>query len=242
MSTKVGVICEGASDFALLSALLRRIAADKAGIDWRVTPDDVAESFPVRKRGHGGVLEAVKRLISVLHTDAFDHAFFVIVLDRRTKAVQQKVRKLIRGKNRFVLGIAIQEIEAWWLGDRVNTLAWAELDAPLPHHCRYAAEGYRAERDKAPKKTLDELTELSDRFDRHYGVGNVDMANEFAEEYLVHHARLDDIAAECPKGFAPLQTNVAQVFARGDRDPKPPTPKPLERDRAARPERPHRRK
>src|ERR1051325_1200404 len=115
MSTKIGIIAEGPIDHALLPALLERIATDRAGFTWPLTSDDLAEVFPIRKRGHGGVLGTVEAMVKALNTKYFDHACFVILLDRRTSAVQQEVRKLIAGKERFVLGIAIEEIEAWWL-------------------------------------------------------------------------------------------------------------------------------
>jgi hypothetical protein len=138
----------------------------------------------------------------------------VILLDRRTRAVQKEVEKLIRGKDRFILGIAIEEMEAWWLGDRTNTLAWSSLKNNLPTTCRYAKWKYRAEQDDSPKRTLDELTRLSDRFDRYYGEGNVDMAMEFAKDYWQSGARLHEIATQCPEGFCRFQDRMANRFRR----------------------------
>jgi hypothetical protein len=105
MSTKIGIIAEGAIDHALLPALLERIATDRANFAWPLTADDIAEVFPIRKRGHGGVLETMRSLVKALDTMHFDHACFVILLDRRTRAVPTEVRKLIRGNDRFVLAI-----------------------------------------------------------------------------------------------------------------------------------------
>lgn len=70
MSTKIGIIAEGPIDHALLPPLLERIARDRAGYDWPVAPDDVAEIFNIRKRGHGGVLETVRRLVDALESEA----------------------------------------------------------------------------------------------------------------------------------------------------------------------------
>ena len=98
----------------------------------------------------------------------------VILLDRRTQKIQQKVRKLIAGKDRFLLAVAQEEIEAWWLGDRTNTLGWLGFRGP-PVGTRYAADKYLAERDDNPKRTLTELTEKSSRLDRVYGEGNLDL-------------------------------------------------------------------
>ena len=212
MSTKIGIIAEGLIDHALLPVLLERIAQDRASYDWPVAPDDVAELFQVRKRGHGGVLEVVRNLVSALSTQVYDHAFYVILLDRRTRAVQREVRKLVLKHDHFILGIAIEEIEAWWLADRTNTLAWAGLKESLPKDCRYAASRYSGEKDDQPKKTLHELTCHSDRFDRTYGEGNVDMAREFAEEYWRQSARLDDLRVQCPRGYRPFELAVTAEF------------------------------
>ncbi len=217
MSTKIGVITEGSIDYALLPPLLSRIAEEKVGFHWPLDVDDVAELFPIRKRGHGGVLHALRALVRALDTQYYDHACYVILLDRRTRRIQQRVRRLISGRDRFVLGIAIEEVEAWWLGDRTNTLAWSGFDALLLPECRYATRNYQAERDENPKRTLDELTRLSDRFDRSYGEGNLDLATEFAEEYWRAYARLDEIAHQCPQGFGTFQQEVAGQFRRARR-------------------------
>lgn len=124
MSTKIGIIAEGPIDHCLLPPLLGRIARERADYGWPVTSDDVAEVFSIRKRGHGGVLETVRRLVKALDAIDDQRAFYVILLDRRTKAVQEEIKKLLENRDRFVLGIAIEEIEAWWLGDPENTLAW----------------------------------------------------------------------------------------------------------------------
>jgi hypothetical protein len=214
VSTKVGIIAEGPIDHALLPPLLGRIAMDKAQFRWPLTAEDVAEVFFIRKRGHGSVLETVRSLVKALDTSHFDHACFIILLDRRTRAVQEEVLKLIRGKDRFVLGIAGEEIEAWWLGDRTNTLAWSGLKNALPPDCCYAGARYQAEKDNNPKNTLNELTRLSDRFDRYYGEGNLDLAVEFAEDYWRPGARLDEIATQCPEGFGRFQQQMTNCFRR----------------------------
>ena len=169
----------------------------------------------MRKRGHGGVLEAVRALIKGLNTKEYDHACFVILLDRKTLAVQKQIRKLIQGKPRFVLGVAIEEIEAWWLGDRTNTLAWSGLGSgKLPQDCEYAKPSYKAETDKKPKATLDKLTRLSHRFDRFYGDGNLDMAQEFAEDYWQDFAKLNEISSQCPRGYGGFQRSMTNALQR----------------------------
>jgi len=217
VATRIGLIAEGPIDRALLDPLLSRIADEKVGFTWPVDADDMSTLFPIRKRGHGGVLKAVQALVRVLDEQFLDFAFFVIVLDRRTRPVQEAIRRHIAGKeHRFVVGVAIEEIEAWWLADRTNTLAWAGLSpADLPAQCAYARSRYRAERDPTPKNTLDEITRISDRLDRYYGHGSVDLAVEFGEEYWRNGARLDDMCGQCPNGFHPFQRRAVNAFRRG---------------------------
>jgi hypothetical protein len=74
MSTKLGIIAEGPIDHVLLPALLSRIATDKALFTWPVNAEDIAEVFPIRKRGHGGVLETVRAMVKALDSQHFDHA------------------------------------------------------------------------------------------------------------------------------------------------------------------------
>jgi hypothetical protein len=217
VSTKIGIVTEGSIDHVLLSALLTRISQEKANFTWPLDTEDAAELFPVRKRGHGGVVETVRRIVRALDSQTFDHACFVILLDHRTRAAQTKVRKLIAGRERFVLGIAIKEIEAWWLGDRTNTLAWTGLRDRLPESCRYGASAYHAERDDVPKRTLDELTHLSDSFDRFYGDGSMELAIEFVDNYWRPNARLDEIAAQCSGGYRPFEAKMTTQFERARR-------------------------
>jgi hypothetical protein len=214
---KIALITEGPIDRILLAALLSRIAAEREGIKWPVDAGDIADEFRIRKKGHGGVLETVRSLVKALASSESDHSFFVIVLDRRTKAVQNKIRRLVRGQDRFVVGVAIEEIEAWWLGDRTNTLQWTSFAAAGLPSCRYAQQGYRAEEDPTPKTTLNELTQLSDRFDRVYGRGNVDLTEDFAERYWRPNARLSEIAEQCPMGYVPFETAICEQFKRSKR-------------------------
>jgi len=155
---------------------------------------------------------AIRQLVAVLDSGFYERYFFVILLDRRTVPVQEEVAKLIRGKHRFVLGVAIEEIEAWWLGDRTNTLKWSGLKSNALAHCVYGDGRYQAERDPKPKTTLDELTRHSVQFGVCYGDGNLDLATQFAEDYWRRDARLDEITTQCPRGFARFQAEVTQRF------------------------------
>lgn len=214
MSTKVGIITEGPIDDALLPALLERIAHVRASFDWPIEAIDLLDIIPIRKRGHGGVLESVRRLVDFMDASPpSGHDFFVILLDHRTRAVYREVRKLIAGKHHFVLGVAIEEIEAWWLADRNSTLAWLGLPDGRPDGLRYWAKGYSPERDAAPKVTLDELTCISPNVDQRYGRnGNLSLARDFADECWRQHARLGAIERGCPQGFAPFCKDATQAF------------------------------
>jgi len=211
MSTKIGIISEGPIDHVLLPPLLSRIAEVKAQFRWPVAGEDMAEVLPIRKMGHGGVLEKVRTLVRFLEKEPLGYELFVVVPDRPTRSVQQELRQLTSGKSRFVLGIAIEEIEAWWLGDRTNTLSWSGFTHTSLPPCR-CRQAYAAERDAEPKRTLHELTELSDRLDSVYGDGNTELARQFAEDHWKRNARLDEMSTQCPRGFGAFLQDMADAF------------------------------
>jgi hypothetical protein len=218
----VGIITEGPIDPILAWPLLKCIAREKAGYAWPLTNEDYSETLPIRKRGHGGVLEMVRKLVATLDVEPPLYDVVIILLDRRTVPVQEEIKKLIRGKDRFVLGIAIEEIEAWWLADRKNTMEWANLDeADFEDDSRFCLDHktgkpdwrkYKAEEDPNPKLTLDEITLISDRFDRRYGEGSVDLAHDFVGRYWEKAAPIDQIASQCPKGFGSFQKDMTNEF------------------------------
>jgi hypothetical protein len=210
MSTRVGVLSEGPIDQTIIAPLLRAVARERAHLQWPIRPEDAAEILRMRPRGHGGVWQAVKRLVKVLDQTSSPYAFVVILLDHRTARIQEKVRKLIAGRGRFVLAVAKEEVEAWWIGDRVNTLAWLGFTA-APPDARYAVHGYIAERDANPKLTLHELTERSARVERVYGEGNLDLARDFVELWE-GRVRLDGIQSQCPERFPLFCQAATQAF------------------------------
>lgn len=173
MSTRVGIITEGSIDEILLPPLVEAVAHKRAGVSWPVHAEVAAEILQIRKRGHGGVHVSVEQLVKLDDHGGLAHLdFFIVLLDHKTRDAQERVLENIKGRSRWFLAIAIKEIEAWWLGDREKVLAWAGIkEASLPKGCRYAVQKYSAEKDSHPKQTLNELTELSHRFDRVYGQG-----------------------------------------------------------------------
>jgi hypothetical protein len=206
----------------LLPPLVRQVAHERADVRWPVAVDSAFEWLQMRPRGHGGVWMAVKRIVKVLSASSdLPFAFVIILLDRRTERIQRKIRKLIAGNDRFLLATAKEEIEAWWLGDRTNTLSWLGFRTP-PAGSRYAAAGYPAERDLHPKRTLHELTERSNRVDRAYGEGNLDLARDFAELWETR-VRLGEIETQCPAQFPPFCDATAGAF-KGLRNPAPRSP------------------
>ena len=214
MSFPIAFIGEGRIDKELVGALLSRIAEERCGFTW---PVDVHEEFPelrIRKTGHGGVHEKVSRLVKLLNAGTqTQYHLCVIVLDRRTRPAQRRVRQSISGKPVFILGIAIEEIEAWWLADRQNVLQWLCLEDDDIAELGYGDSAYNAERDNSPKATLDELTRLSQECDRHYASGNLDLAMDFTESWK-EFANLAIIEHECARGFAPFSSALQEALAR----------------------------
>jgi hypothetical protein len=88
MSTRVGVLAEGPMDHALIAPLIRQIARKRAQFTWPVDPSDAADWLKLRPRGHGGVWLALQRVVRVLREEESPYAFIIILLDRRTKAIQ----------------------------------------------------------------------------------------------------------------------------------------------------------
>ena len=211
---KIGLLCEGGIDYAIIPSLVEQIARTQAGIRWPVRPDDVVERVGgIRRGGFGQVQKAVQKLCLLIDQPPFsEYAFFLIVLDRDTRQTQSAIKKYIKGHGKkFVIGIAIQKVEAWWLADRRNTLEWLALPNLSDPSCRYCAAGYAPEKDPTPKKTLDELTKLSPLLSSTYGDGNSQLAAEFASLWNTR-AEIDQIKAACPKGFAPFCKKTAAAL------------------------------
>lgn len=213
-ATRVGVIAEGQIDHALLCPLLEKIAEERAHYGWPVLPEDAAEFLQMRKRGFGGVLKCVERLVRLMRTGmaGSGYAFFVIVLDhRKTETVRNKLHRLLQRAQGVVSGEAVEEIEAWWLADRKCVLAWLGLAEKDVAGTRYAAGSYDPESDQTPKRTLDELTRMSKRIGSEYGRGSAYLAEEFADRWRTE-ACLGDIERQCPQGFRPFSSGVAAAF------------------------------
>jgi hypothetical protein len=216
----IAVLCEGSIDLELLSALIGRIARTRAGIMWPVRVLDAVE-VRYRKGGHGQIVRALKHLRDCMNEEPWsDCGVFVVVIDERSGPARARIRRLIRGNGKFVFGIAIREIEAWWLADRKNTLEWLRLSEDSIGGLRYATIGYRSERDDAPKRTLNELTGQSDKLETTYGEGNTELAREFASIWN-GNADLDQIELQCHRGFRPFCREAAETLRRESRRMRP---------------------
>jgi hypothetical protein len=70
---------------------------------------------------------------------------------------------------------------------------------------------------------LDEITRISKKFDRCYGEGNVDLAEDFVREHWQKAAPIDQIVTQCPIGFGSFQKEITNEFraakARAKRRP-----------------------
>lgn len=218
MSTKVGLIGEGPIDEPIVRALLQTIACQRAGYTWPVHSDDLQTTLRIRKTGHGGVVEKLRRLLEVI--DAGHETgcrFHVVVLDnRKLEEVHSEVRQLVAAYGTVVFGVAIEELEAWWLADRQSVLGWLQLTDEDVEEAGidYGSNDYHPERDQAPKATLDALTRISEAVNAVYGKhGNLDLAVEFAEDWA-RFADLQVIEHGCPNGFRPFASEVTASFHR----------------------------
>lgn len=214
---KIGYFGEGKLDYILLPPLLEAIAQNKAQIHWPVEASDM-KRLNIRKTGHGGVLEKIRALME-FHDECkkslerMPESFYVIVLDRRTRTVQQMIKETMNNCSiPYVMGIAIEEIEAWILADRCQLLNWLQLDESASHvrKLRYFDSEYDPEEDSDPKKTLDQLIRASSVPSA--DCWNTDAAAEFVEFWRDGSMDLVEIEKGCPKGFKPFSEAVSEYF------------------------------
>lgn len=130
---------------------------------------------------------------------------FVVVLDsRKTEEVQRQIKDVLRGAPDFpaVYGVAVQETEAWVLGDIENVNRHVLKVYPAPRLPK------APERDPDPKKTLNDL------FIRASRVLEYDAWNTECARVVAPYLRKDTVAARCPKGFGKFVTGFAQTLKR----------------------------
>ena len=209
---RIEIISEGSIDFVLLCPLLQSIAG-AAGAHWPLTPSDYTETR-LRKRGFGAVALAVDAIIQDGQYLDDQPDFYVIVLDQRNlEPIIREVRRKILHIPKMIFGVAIEEIEAWWLGDRNQTLGWLHLTNEAASDVGYSHD-YWPESDPEPKKMLGKLIEISDQTFFNYGDGSQILAAEFVEAAWSHHVNLEALAERCPNGFRPFLDDVSGRFQR----------------------------
>jgi hypothetical protein len=152
---------------------------------------------PFSPNGFGEIPKNLELLVRLYQTpferDRIGCNLFVIIHDSlKTRETQKEVRAILRGAPSFpaVYGLAVQETEAWVLGDIDNVNRHVFRLTPKPALPR------SPEKDPDPKSTLTELfvkPSLAIEFDR----WNTECARRVAP-----HLRRTQIATQCPKGFA----------------------------------------
>ncbi|MBI5242973.1 MAG: hypothetical protein HY922_04715 [Elusimicrobia bacterium] len=200
---RIGLLSEGGIDEALLPPLLAQLAEKVPGIgtrkiDWN--------AFRFAPNGYGGIPKTLK-VLSKLHSIPSEWGrircdLFVVVHDsRKTEDVQKDIRKILKAARDFpaVYGLAIQEVEAWVLGDIENVNKKVFKIDPLP---KLPAA---PERDKDPKKTLTNLfvkRSQAIEFDR----WNAECAREVAP-----FIRASQVQRRCPHGFGAMAQSFSCV-------------------------------
>ncbi|MFH1024831.1 MAG: hypothetical protein V1809_15730 [Planctomycetota bacterium] len=165
--------------------------------------------MPFPPNGYGEIQKNLKMLVK-LYEDASERQrigcdFFVVVLDsRKTEKVQRQIKDVLRGAHEFpaVYAVAIQETEAWVLGDigNVNKHVFkVDPEPPLPK---------APEKDPDPKKTLEDL------FVRASPVLEYDAWNTECARAIAPHLRKDVVAGRCPKGFGKFAVGFEQTIRR----------------------------
>ena len=193
---KIGLLVEGEIDEKLLEPLLR----DTFGSITRERSEKLPSvTFPFPPNGYGEISKNLRTLIRLYqHPDERDRigcGFFLIIHDsRKTEIVQKEVRRILQDAPDFpaVYGLAIQETEAWVLGDIVHVNRYVFRVKPMPVLCR------SPERETDPKKVLTDIF-VAPSTDVEYDRWNLECARLVAP-YLRH----TQVASRCPRGFGKL--------------------------------------
>lgn len=201
---RIGLLIEGGIDEEILPPLLEQLMSvlpehRRRGLSYYPVP------FP--PKGYGEIPKNLKMLVK-LYEDAserlrFGCDLFVVVLDsRKTEDIQRQIRDVLLGADGFpaVYGVAIQETEAWVLGDIGNVNKHVFKVHPEPELPK------APERDPHPKKTLVDL------FVRASPVLEYEAWNTECARAVAPHLRKDTVAFRCPKGFGKFAVNFSQTL------------------------------
>ena len=192
---KVGLLIEGTIDEEILPCLLRGALEEILSCRNLATVFQVV--FP--PNGYGQIPKHLRLLTQLYRDDAERQRIgcdlFVVVHDSRgTDRIQKEVRCILESAVDFpaVYGLAIQEIEAWVLGDAVNVNRRVFKVHPQPKlPCS-------PEKDGDPKRTLNDL------FVRVSTAIDYDSWNRECARLVAPHLRHSQVAFQCPKGFGSL--------------------------------------
>ncbi len=207
---KVSLLSEGDIDLVLLPSIIREIARQN-GVNWPLNVDEDQHIAHIRKTGHGAVLKKLAVIIGDYQKGRYVKPdMLIVVLDhRKTQMVVDELRRLVQGCDWTVIGVAREEVEAWWLADRKQTLGWLGLSEEAAVAADYGPD-YAPEKDEYPKRTLNRLTDCSHAVDSLYGDGSVALAESFVLSAWNQYVDLDSLRVKCPKGFAPFQADVSR--------------------------------
>lgn len=203
---RIGLLIEGGIDEEILPPLVEQLMSilpehRRRGLDYYPVP------FP--PNGCGEIPKNLKMLVK-LYEDANERQrigcdLFVVVLDsRKTDEVQRQIKEVLRGAHEFpaVYGVAIQETEAWVLGDIGNVNKHVFKIHPEPVLPK------APERDPDPKKTLNDL------FVRASPVLEYDAWNTECARAVAPYLRKDTVVARCPKGFGKFSASFKKAITR----------------------------
>jgi hypothetical protein len=197
---KIGLLVEGAIDEALLPPLIQ----DALGRLSQAAPLTTM-TFPYPPGGFGEVVKNLKTLVRLYQNlserERLGCNLFLIVHDsRKTESIQKEIRTILREAVYFpaVYGLAIQETEAWVLGDigHVNRHVFQiHPDPRLPR---------APELDPDPKKTLTDLYVKPSKTIE-YDCWNLACACQVAP-----FIRSSQVARRCPRGFGKLVSSLSR--------------------------------
>ncbi len=197
---KIGLLVEGAIDETILQPIITETLGGKGA-----NRPPAFAVFPFPPKGFGEIPKNLRILVRLYgdpqERDRLGCDLFVVVHDgRKTGTVQKEIRSILREARDFpaVYGLAIQETEAWILGDieNVNRNVFRIHPPPrLPHS---------PERDSDPKKTLTDLF-IKPSKDIEY-----DCWNQECARLVAPHLRPAQVARHCPKGFGKLFSNLSK--------------------------------
>lgn len=209
---RVLYVTEGEHDEPI-QALIRSVAQEKAGLTFPIRQKDAVRFIERPRRGFGRVQEVLKDIAGFRDEktrrgekdgDILNYDVLVALIDKRAKN-REKCKSYAR-KLDAVLGVAIEEFEAWILGDLPSIKTWLGVDKEGVESCGITPS-YRAEKDKNPKATLKCLVTESA-----FSCGwDSLVASQYAMEW---QPQLDKIEAQCPRGFKPFARQLSSHMRR----------------------------